>query len=425
MKCSALVSVVLSLAVAPSLAVAESAVSSIGEAISQVDSMTFADLMTKTAGDVRPGKFAKYAGNFSEYWNAAASSLEGKTLEAVVTQATNARLRAVGGNTRLVPTALLGQAADAADILVVNSAGTTISRAQAKLSADLVIDALGDPKYTSMDILTTQDSYDELSRRLQKEAAKAARRGQDLKPAYHRLRDAMESGRLWKKLPCGAPLPERAYVNKVAFEHYAARWREIARAYLGTQDDAVRGGISGARHASKAIENAAETADDAARASAVADDCLHTAASAADDAGKGIGNTLIRCAGPVAVAVEFGVGGYEAYGTERKFAVGEITHEEREVAHARVVGGIGGSWVGGSSGAAGGAAIGTMILPGAGTVVGGVVGGIGGALGGSAAGRYVAAEAIEVLHDSGTTIASATCWLGARACDGYEWLTDW
>lgn len=153
-------------------------------------------------------------------------------------------------------------------------------------------------------------------------------------------------------------------------------------------DDAAKAGSAAAKSGSKAVQ----TTDDAARAGSKvasgADDAARAAGETAEQAGKVAGKLgkvagkAAKIAGPVALVIEGGIRGKQAYDTEQDYKNGEITNEKRIKNHSR----NGGQLVGGTGGAAGGAwggaAIGTAVCPGVGTVIGGVVGGIAGGLGG-------------------------------------------
>jgi len=125
------------------------------------------------------------------------------------------------------------------------------------------------------------------------------------------------------------------------------------------------------------------------------------------------------------VGVELGMSVVEISDTESRFAAAEMTQQQREVAHAKTVGGVGGSCAGGTCGATAGAAIGTAILPGFGTAVGAIVGGTGGAVAGSSAGRYAAAAGMKTIHSVGVTVESTSRWVGRRTYRTYRWATSW
>jgi hypothetical protein len=76
-----------------------------------------------------------------------------------------------------------------------------------------------------------------------------------------------------------------------------------------------------------------------------------------------------KVAGPVVVTIATT---FEVCKTEQEFAQGRLTEAQRDAQHT--VTGI--STATGLAGAAGGAAIGTLILPGPGTVIGGIIGGL-------------------------------------------------
>lgn len=399
------------------------------EMLKQIDGMNFEDLVTRTAGRIDPSRLGDYAGDFDEYWKRARVNFEGKTFEAIVADTTNARNKAVREAARLVPNAMLGNHTAPADLLLVKSPGGAPTSVQAKLGAGGVLDALGDPKYRGMDIVTCRESLDELVARLKKEVAKAGRRGLPLPPEYQRLKDALESGRVWKKLPCGAPLPERSYVEAVSRTHYQAQWTATAKKLAAATDDAARAvavtddvvrGATGT--AAAEVSQAATVATEAAKAGGAADDVVTTVSTTVS---KTVGKTLVRWAGPVAYVYEVGYRGYRVYSTEAEFAAGEISQEEREVEHAGNVGGAAGGVGGASGGAWGGAAVGTMLCPGLGTVAGGVIGGIGGAIGGSYAGEVAAEAAVDAIHATGTTVRAAVRWTGKGLYRAYRWASPW
>lgn len=405
--------------VAPVARSAEVANPATSAMVQQIDSMRFEDLVTRTAGTVDPSRIGKYAGDFDEYWKRARVNFEGKTFEAIVADTTNARNKAVREATRLVPNAMLGNHTAPADLLLVKSPGAAPTLVQAKLGTGGVLEALGDAKYRGMEIVTCRESFDELVARLKKEAAKAARRGLPLTPEYQRLQDAIESGRVWKKLPCGAPLPERSYVEAVSRSHCQRQWTTAAKQLAGVTDDTARAVSAAVRGASDG------TAAGTAKAARVAKEAAAQAGGAADDVVATLGKTVVRWAGPVATVYEVGSRGYRVYTTEAKFAAGEISQVKREVEHAGNAGGAAGGIGGATGGAWGGAAVGSMIFPGIGTVAGGVVGGIGGAIGGSYAGQVAAEAAMDAVHATGTTVRAAAGWTGNRLYQAYRWATPW
>jgi hypothetical protein len=169
-------------------------------------------------------------------------------------------------------------------------------------------------------------------------------------------------------------------------------------------DEAVRLAASGldglGRNAAQIVDDVARVSDDAARPASTGGTVLRATA---------------KVAVPVAVAVDGGLRIRDGLETERQFQAGEISEQEREVAHARNAAGMAGGWggalVGAKLGAVGGGAAGSAVAPGPGTAVGGVVGGIAGGvagyIGGEAAAEAAAEWAVDRVHAAGTTIAES------------------
>jgi hypothetical protein len=176
-------------------------------------------------------------------------------------------------------------------------------------------------------------------------------------------------------------------------------------------DEAARLAASGLDDLSR---NTAQIVDDVARAS--------------DDAARAVstGRTVLRAtakvAVPLAVAADGGLRIRDGLQTERQFQAGEISEEEREVAHAKNAAGMAGGWGGALAGAKlgtiGGGAAGSAVAPGPGTVVGGIAGGIAGGVAGYVAGEAAAEAAaewaVERVHSAGTTISesASAAWNG-------------
>lgn len=115
--------------------------------------------------------------------------------------------------------------------------------------------------------------------------------------------------------------------------------------------------------------------------------------------------------------------------TEARYSRGEITEQEREIAHAKnaagCVGGWGGAWIVAKLGGEIGGAAGSCVAPGPGTVIGGtvgaMVGGVAGYFGGEEAAKLAAECAMQAVHSSGTTAAE---W-GYRRWEGVEHFGRW
>ncbi|MCR4412046.1 MAG: hypothetical protein NUV77_06420 [Thermoguttaceae bacterium] len=175
-------------------------------------------------------------------------------------------------------------------------------------------------------------------------------------------------------------------------------------------------------------------------AQSAVDDLMKAAAQSSDDAARTTlrlsrtatkpGATALKTAAKGAVvvgaAVDAGLRISDAADTERRYTAGQITEQEREIAHARNVAGMAGGWTGAAAGAKlgafGGGVAGSWVAPGLGTAIGGAAGGVSGGIagyfGGEAAAEAAAQWAVKKVHSAGTTIRGA-----AKAA--WNWATDW
>ena len=183
-------------------------------------------------------------------------------------------------------------------------------------------------------------------------------------------------------------------------------------------EQTVNGSDEAARLAQLASDDigrsAAQVVDDAAR---VSDDVARAAST-----GRTVLRATAKAAVPVAIAVDGGLRVRDGLATERQFHAGEISVQQREVAHAKNVAGMAGGWggafAGAKIGALGGGAAGSAVAPGPGTAIGGVVGGIAGGVagyvGGEAASEAAAEWTVKHVHSAGMTIADSAeaAWSG-------------
>lgn len=191
------------------------------------------------------------------------------------------------------------------------------------------------------------------------------------------------------------------------------------------------------------LREGAMAVDDVARSTNVADDATRAADDIAQAAAKGGSKLRIlsRAVIPAAVALDVGIRVHDAMETERKFAKGEVTVQQREVEHAKNAAGLVGGWAasvaGAEIGATGGGMVGSMIAPGPGTAVGGAVGGIAGGIagyfGGEAAAKAAAEWTVSRVHAAGSTISEgasaawdattgATKAVANRAASAWRWV---
>ena len=106
----------------------------------------------------------------------------------------------------------------------------------------------------------------------------------------------------------------------------------------------------------------------------------------------------------VPVLTDLGIRTYHGVKTEQDFHCGMIaTEEDREIAHARNIGGFVGGWTGAWVGGTVGGTIGTAVEPGPGTAVGTIAGGAGGYYLGDKSGEYLAEHGTRAfIHEFGT-----------------------
>jgi hypothetical protein len=357
----------------------------------------------------------EHGGDFTSYWSTCQGGREGKAFEAVICDTHNRRAVASGAGDRLVPTAAVGYPHDSADLLLLRADGSVLKRVQAKSGVGALIDAIDDERYVGMDLVAPRESYDALRVRLIAEIEHAQRRGINLPERWARVREAVETGRVWRSIPCEAPLPERAAVGEVTQAHYRLVWsRKVSPTVSNTGaaivESAVPKGVgapirAGVAAVAPAIRSSVprpapgpgSVADDVATAAAAAGLVVRPMplpagsasriASAADDVIAPALGSVTTVAGPVAIAADGLFRLAEAGAVEEQYARGELSAAERDRAHARNALGFVGSTGGAAAGAYGGAAVGTMICPGIGTFIGGIIGAIGGSVGGGAFGE--------------------------------------
>jgi hypothetical protein len=189
---------------------------------------------------------------------------------------------------------------------------------------------------------------------------------------------------------------------------------DIARAAARGIDDAAMATDDVARAAARGIDDAAMATDDVARAAA--------------ESGT-VAKTLANVALPAAVALDAGFRVLDGVKVEQRFATGQITSQQREVAHAKntsgMFGGWAGAWAGAELGATGGAAAGTAVAPGPGTAIGGLAGGVAGGAAGYFAGEAAAAAAaewaVDKVHAAGTSLSETASSAAGSVQRAWNW----
>lgn len=181
-------------------------------------------------------------------------------------------------------------------------------------------------------------------------------------------------------------------------------------------------------------------------ARAALDEAAAASATVVDDVGRVVndvarstattGNTVLKTAAkvalPVAVAVDAGLRVSDGIETERKFAAGEITVQQREVEHATNAAGMAGGWGGAAGGAwvAGevAAPLAAMTGPAAPYVEGAAVvaGGIAGYYYGEEGAKQAAEWTVHQVHAAGTTISESATnvwgWTSGQATGAWQYV---
>jgi hypothetical protein len=165
------------------------------------------------------------------------------------------------------------------------------------------------------------------------------------------------------------------------------------------------------------VEDVATTTDEAARLARTAlDDLARLSVTAADDVLRGVtevaegtatsADDAARAAEHLKLgrAADAGFRAIDADAVGRRFADGQITQQQREMAHAKNGAGSVGGWGGAVAGAQGGAAVGGAVGGPIGAGVGAVVGGVAGYFGGEAAATAAVGWTLGKLHNAGMTV---------------------
>lgn len=179
------------------------------------------ELIDQTAGGISDKAIDRYGDDFGAYWKSSATGREGKVFEAVAADDFNTRMASLGSPRRLTPTASVGLPSAPEDLVLMGEDGKPVCRVQAKMGFERTLNAIADPKYSQMQILTTQDTFDEISAAISDQMKRGRLPGK-----LQRAADAIESGRLWRALPCGSPLPKKAAIATIAERHYRARYHQ-------------------------------------------------------------------------------------------------------------------------------------------------------------------------------------------------------
>ena len=386
------------------------------------------ETLTKCMGKVSQDALKNHP-TFESYWNASKNSRAGFALEAVFSDTFNRRALATGNETRIYPSSSLGSKHAAADLIEVDKNGKIIAEYQCKTYKGDVYKALNDPKFKNMKLITTQETLEIMQKELAAAKESALRRGVPLSEQMKSLDEALNSGKLLQKSPCGAPLPNRSHLDKVARDTTKKLYDQSAAENTKPNSKRAPSKDVSVNESVKPSENPKSSPKPTSTQGEIIPDKSAASATPKGSAGKeaaekiGAGAKALKVAAKtipvIAVGVEGVNRGKEIMNTEEQFSNGKITVQEREIAHTKnVAGGVGGftgAAYGFGIGAEGGAILGSFAGP-VGTAVGGfaggLAGGVAGYLGGEAAAKEGAGWAVEKVHSAGTTVAESaeTAW---------------
>lgn len=179
----------------------------------------------------REKTFVRFGGDLADYWAQSKHIYSGKYHEAKVALDENQSFAAKSKSQRMLATAAEGDGRHPADLLLWDSkTGRILEQYQLKLGPGQALDALSDPRYAGMKIITSQESMDKIASNLRKAESKAIRRGIELSPYNKMIQGAVKDGRLMTKLPSGEDLALRKVVEKKAYGRVESSWEKLRKA---------------------------------------------------------------------------------------------------------------------------------------------------------------------------------------------------
>lgn len=200
---------------------------SIGEIIRDptTTKVNLAQLFEKTTGRVRQVAVLRY-GNFNDYWVASRTSRSGKAFEAYEAFRANRRLARIGKGGQFLVTAVEGQSHHAADLVQVSTEGKIVRSYQFKQSWKQAVNALDDPKYFGMTIVTHPEAVGVARQELRRKELQVAQRGRELPGEWRRIREALDSGQLTDELIPGFHVRTRHQTERLAKSFTSKVWLE-------------------------------------------------------------------------------------------------------------------------------------------------------------------------------------------------------
>jgi len=378
---------------------------------------------------------------FESYWKVSQNSRAGFTLEAVFSDTFNRRSLATAQETGIYPSSTYGLKHAAADLVEVDMNGKIIAQYQCKTYKGDIYKHLDDPKFQNMKFITTQDTLEIMQKELAAAKQSALTRNVALSDKMRSLDEALNSGKLLQKSPCGAPLPTRLHLDSLAKKLTEKLYNQVLRERFifcstGLKQETIGNlknqPLEAKQVTEKPVSNPKPLPTTITR---VPDNTVKPAPSSTSSSDKGsldkisTGGKALKIAAKALPVIAVAYEGYqrvnESMNTEEQYSNGTITEQQREVDHAKnVAGGVGGltgALVCVGPGAEAGAVIGTVFGP-VGTVVGGFLGGVAGGVGGAIVGDKVVGEAAgyatSAIHSTGTTIKSG-------ASSTVKWIGSW
>jgi hypothetical protein len=378
---------------------------------------------------------------FESYWKASQNSRAGFTLEGVFSDTFNRRSLATAQETRIYPSSTYGLKHAAADLVEVDMNGKVVAQYQCKTYKGDIYKYLDDPKFQNMKFITTQNTLEIMQKELAAAKQSALTRNVALSDKMRSIDEALNSGKLLQKSPCGAPLPTRLHLDNVAREVTQKLYNQALRERFiflstGLKQETIENlknqPLEAKQVTEKPVSNPKPSPTTITR---VPDKTVKPAPTSTRSDNKGsldkisTGGQVLKTASKALPVIAVAYDGYqrvnESKNIEEQYSNGSISEQQREISHTKnVAGGIGGftgAVYGAGAGAEGGAVIGTFFGPvgtAAGGFVGGLVGGVTGAIVGDKVVGEAAGAATNAIHSTGTTIKSG-------ASSTVKWIGSW
>jgi len=247
-------------------------------------------LLEKTAGRVRAKAIRKHR-TFASYLDVSLTGREGKVFEASEAYRANRHFKQTGSKSRVLVTAVEGDPAHAAD-LVMRKNGRITKRFQFKAGGRAAWDALRKTKYDGMTIVTHPEELNWLKAELRKR--KLANR--PITGRYARLDEALQSGKLTDEVVPGLKTLSRKSTNTKTINMMRRQWESM----VATMDSVARSGV-----VKPLVKSSFLTAK----------------------YGTKIGARIINVGTKLAVGADFAFAGYGYYDTIGRYRAGQLDHD--------------------------------------------------------------------------------------------------